>query len=107
MHENKSLFLKHENQLKEFYKSITNELNKTDTILKTKIYRIYRDLRFSKDKTPYNTHRSVSFSRAGKDKRGGYYLRLEPDNSYVAGGFFSPIPPDSNRIRKEFEIDST
>ena len=52
-------------------------------------------------------HRSVSFSRAGVQRRGGYYLRLEPGNSMMAGGFFSPEPSDLLRIRKEFEMDAT
>jgi conserved hypothetical protein TIGR02453 len=82
-------------------------LNKTDKIAKTKVFRINRDIRFSKDKTPYNVHRSVSFSRAGEDRRGGYYLRLEPGNSLMAGGFFDPNPADLLRIRKEFEMDAT
>src|SRR5690606_33348708 len=52
-------------------------------------------------------HRSVSFSRAGAHRRGGYYLRLEPGNSYMAGGFFEPNPADLFRIRKEFETDAS
>ena len=52
-------------------------------------------------------NRSVSFSRAGANRRGGYYLRLEPGNSMMAGGFFSPEPSDLLRIRKEFEMDAS
>jgi uncharacterized protein (TIGR02453 family) len=52
-------------------------------------------------------HRSVSFSRAGAQRRGGYYLRLESGNSYMAGGFFEPNPADLLRIRKEFEMDAS
>ena len=94
-----------EAQLKAFYNSVTNGLNETDDIEKTKVFRINRDLRFSKDKTPYNVHRSVSFSRAGAHRRGGYHLRLEPGASMLAGGFFNPEPADLLRIRKEFEMD--
>ena len=106
MHENKKEYLANEKILKQFYTCIENGLNKTDEISKVKIFRINRDIRFSKDKTPYNVHRSVSFTRAGEHRRGGYYLRLEPGNSFMAGGFFSPNPSDLLRIRKEFEIDS-
>ena len=107
MQENKKEYLANEKTLKQFYASIENDLNITDEISKVKVFRINRDVRFSKDKTPYNVHRSVSFSRAGAQRRGGYYLRLEPGNTMMAGGFFSPEPSDLLRIRKEFEMDSS
>ena len=104
MQENKKEYLANEKMLKQFYVTIELNLNKTDEISKLKVFRINRDLRFSKDKTPYNVHRSASFARAGAHRRGGYYLRLEPGNSMMAGGFFSPEPSDLVRIRKEFEM---
>lgn len=107
MQAHKKEYLANEKTLKQFYATVENNLNKTDEISKIKVFRINRDLRFSKDKTPYNVHRSVSFSRAGAHRRGGYYLRLEPGNCLMAGGFFSPEPSDLLRIRKEFEMDST
>ena len=107
MQEHKKEYLKCEKTLKIFYAELQSELNKTDEIGKMKVFRINRDVRFSKDKTPYNIHRSVSFSRAGAHRRGGYYLRLEPGNSAMAGGFFSPEPVDLLRIRKEFEMDAS
>jgi len=100
-------YLKSEEYLKGFYNEILKKLNETDQIEKMKIFRIYRDLRFTPDKTPYNIHRSVSFRRAGAMRRGSYYLRLQPGNSFVAGGFFKPDKEDLYRIRKEFEIDSS
>lgn len=107
MQEHKSRFVAHENVLKKFYTEVEHSLNETDKIDTVKIFRINRDLRFSPNKTPYNVHRSASFSREGADRRGGYYLRLEPGNSYMAGGFFDPNPKDLLRIRKEFSIDAT
>jgi uncharacterized protein (TIGR02453 family) len=107
MAEHKKEYLVNEKALKEFYAALENGLNSTDEIAKTKIFRINRDIRFSNNKTPYNVHRSVSFSRAGAQRRGGYYLRLESGNSYMAGGFFDPNPADLLRIRKEFEMDSS
>ena len=107
MQEHKKEYLGNEKALKEFYTEVEKGLNVTDEIAKTKIFRINRDIRFSKNKTPYNSHRSVSFSRAGAHRRGGYYLRLESGNSYMAGGFFDPNPADLLRIRKEFEMDSS
>ncbi len=102
---NKKEYQNNEKILKGFYASIAERLNEKDEIEKTKVFRINRDVRFSKDKTPYNVHRSVSYSRAGAHRRGGYYLRLESGNSQIAGGFFSPEPGDLLRIRKEFEMD--
>lgn len=105
MQEQKKRYQENEKKLKSFYKAVEERLSVNDEIEKVKIFRINRDVRFSKDKTPYNVHRSVSFSRAGAHRRGGYYLRLEPGNSQMAGGFFSPEPKDLLRIRKEFEMD--
>jgi len=107
MEENKKEYQANEIILKQFYTSVEKQLNITDEISKVKVFRINRDLRFSKDKIPYNVHRSASFSRAGAHRRGGYYLRLEPGKSAMAGGFFSPEPVDLLRIRREFEMDSS
>jgi len=108
MLENKKEYQASEKELRSFYAEVEDGLNVADEIAKLKVFRINRDVRFSKNKTPYNVHRSASFSRAGANRRGGYYLRLEPDgNSAMAGGFFSPEPADLLRIRKEFEMDTT
>lgn len=107
MQEHRKEYLRNEEILKSFYSEVEKGLMKTDEIAKVKIFRINRDLRFRKDKTPYNSHRSVSFSRAGAQRRGGYYFRLDPGNCYMAGGFFDPERDDLLRIRKEFEIDSS
>lgn len=106
MHSQKKRYQANEKKLKSFYAQIEAGLNTEDEISKVKVFRINRDIRFSKDKTPYNIHRSVSFSRAGAHRRGGYYLRIEPGRSVIAGGFFKPEPADLLRIRKEFEMDS-
>ena len=103
----KNDFKGEEAKLKGFFNTVLADLNSADTIDKMKIYRIYKDVRFSKEKIPYNVHRSVGFSRATEKLRGGYYLRIEPGNSILAGGFFQPNPTDLLRIRKEFETDAT
>ena len=102
----KTQFKEEEVKLKSFYNAVLEDLNEKDVIDKMKVFRIYRDVRFSKDKTPYNVHRSVSFSRATESLRGGYYLRISPGESMMAGGFFQPNPADLLRIRKEFETDA-
>lgn len=107
MQKHKKECLAGEKELKRFYSEIESGLNIIDEIAKLKVFRINRDIRFSKDKTPYNVHRSASFSRAGMHRRGGYYLRLESGNSAMVGGFFSPEPANLLRIRKEFEMDAS
>jgi uncharacterized protein (TIGR02453 family) len=90
--------------IKRFYEDIKLNLERHDEIEKLKMFRIYRDVRFSKDKTPYNYHFAGSFSRSGKKLRGGYYLRIRPGESFLAGGFWQPNKEDLFRIRKEIEF---
>jgi uncharacterized protein (TIGR02453 family) len=72
---------------------------------KSCLYRIYKDTRFSKDKTPYKTNWSGGFRRNTAAKRGGYYFHLAPGNSYMAGGFFNPNPKDLFRIRQDIQLN--
>ena len=106
-HESKGLFQDAQSNAKEFYEAIMENLKKHDDIEKFKLFRIYRDVRFSKDKTPYKPHFAGSFSRAGKRLRGGYYLRIRPGESFLAGGFWEPNKEDLFRIRKEFEFNDS
>ena len=104
--ENKKRFKAVESVAKGFYNALLDELNTHDEIEKLKMFRIYRDVRFSKDKSPYQPHFAGSFARAGAHRRGGYYLRVRPGESFIAVGFWQPDPKDLLRIRKEFERDS-
>ena len=74
---------------------------------KKSLYRIYRDIRFSKNKTPYKTHWGGFFTRATKLLRGGYYFHIEPGNSFVGGGFWQPNSDDLKRIRFSIAADDT
>ena len=105
--ENKSAFQIEQTKAKEFYSGLMEELKKHDDIESLKIFRIYRDVRFSKDKTPYKPHFAGNFVRGTKRLRGGYYLRIRPGESFLAGGFWEPNKEDLLRIRKEFEMDTT
>jgi uncharacterized protein (TIGR02453 family) len=106
MQEHKKEYQASEASLKELYAEILKGVSVLDEIEKQKNFRINRDVRFSKNKTPYNSHRSVSWSRLGAHRRGSYYLRIEPGMCAIGGGFFGPEPKDLLRIRKEFEMDS-
>jgi uncharacterized protein (TIGR02453 family) len=64
------------------------------------MFRIYRDVRFSKDKSPYKPYASAHFSM-GKGVHGpGYYLHLQPGQCFVAGGMWMPEPPVLQAIRE-------
>ena len=104
--EHKPKFQIEYNNIKSFFETLKEELEKHDVIEKLKMFRIYRDVRFSKDKTPYKIHLSGHFVREGKERRGGYYLHIEPGGSFLAGGFWAPNKEDLFRIRKEFEMDT-
>lgn len=104
--ENKPEYKSIEKEVKLFYNAVLKNLKKHDDIDKLKIFRIYRDVRFSKNKLPYKTHFGGSFLRAKPRLRGGYYLHIQPNNeSFIATGFWEPAPADLLRIRKEFEMD--
>lgn len=92
---------------KVFFNQIYTELQEHDQLKGIHIFRIYRDVRFSKDQTPYKTDFGVGYSRSKPMLRGGYYIQLEPGNSFVGGGFWGPEAKDLLRIRKEFEISTT
>ncbi len=98
-------------QIETFFDALLVEMNKHDVIEtpsgKKSLHRIYRDTRFSKDKTPYKANWSGSFTRATKKRRGGYYFHIEPGNTIVACGFWNPEPKDLKRIRDEFSNDAT
>ena len=73
---------------------------------KKSLYRIYRDVRFSKDKTPYKNSMSGYFKRATAAKRGGYYFHFEPDHVMIGGGFWGPNKDDLNLLREQISQDA-
>ncbi len=67
------------------------------------VYRIYRDTRFSPDKTPYKTHMAayICAPRGRNSGRAGYYVHLEPNNSLIGGGLYCPEPALLKRVRRD------
>lgn len=67
------------------------------------VYRIYRDTRFSPDKTPYKTHFGAYIASPGgrNSNRAGYYVHLEPDGSLLGGGLYCPDPALLKRLRQD------
>ena len=106
--DNKPEFKSIEAKAKQAYSELNDLLNAHDDIEKFKMFRIYRDVRFSKNKLPYKTHFGGSFGRKKPELRGGYYLHIQPNNeSFIATGFWQPSKEDLLRIRKEFEQDDS
>lgn len=70
------------------------------------IFRINRDVRFSKDKSPYKTNFSAYFNKGGKKSNGaGYYLSIQPGQTMAGGGIWMPMPADLARIRQEIDYN--
>lgn len=68
------------------------------------VFRQNRDIRFSANKDPYKTNFGVYFSPGGKKSPGpGYYLQIQPGNSFLAGGIWMPEADTLKKIRKEID----
>lgn len=91
----------------EFVEALGEELSRFDPEIqgefKKNIFRINRDIRFAKVKTPYKTNRSAAFSLNGKKDHEdpGYYVELGVNKCYVAGGAWAPSPEKLKKIRSE------
>ena len=110
--DNKSEYQTQHEEMISFADSLLQKISSHDQIEtvsgKKSLFRIYRDVRFSKNKAPYKTHWAGGFKRATKKLRGGYYFHIESGNkSMVAGGFWGPNKDDLARIREELAMDPT
>ena len=104
--ENKPKFKVLELEIKAFGEELKDRLNEFDNVDRFKLFRIYRDVRFSKDKTPFKTHFGLTWHRTKPLNRGGYYLHISPGKNFLACGFWDPNTNDLKRIRKELEYDA-
>lgn len=102
---NKESYETAQTEMKAFLQEVYDQLNKFDEIEKKKLFRIYRDVRFSKDKTPYSSNFRMSYGRAGAYRRGGYFIKIEPKGTMVGGGFYNPEPSDIKLIRDQIAAD--
>src|SRR4051812_38615262 len=104
---NKPTYLKAKDGFDDFLESLHKDLVKFDDSLanmnpRKAAFRIYRDVRFSKDKRPYKTNMGAGFSQHGKmEQEPGYYMHVEPGKSFVAGGLYMPSPENLAKIRQE------
>ena len=110
---NKSRYLHAKIGFEEVVAKVLDELVKFDGDLagldpKKLPFRIYRDVRFSKDKRPYKTNMGAGFSPNGRlVQEPGYYLHFEPGNkSFVAGGIYQPDAANLVKIRQEIDYNA-
>lgn len=69
-------------------------------------FRIYRDVRFSKDKSPYKVNMGAGISPGGKMmQEPGYYIHIEPGRCFIAGGMYMPEPANLAKIRQEIDYN--
>jgi uncharacterized protein (TIGR02453 family) len=98
------IFRKDYHQLVNDFLDVMKPLDLSLELLEVKncTFRINRDIRFSKDKSPYKAHLGIWMSAGAKGaNRAGYYVHIEKDASFIAGGFYSPEADDLKKVRKE------
>jgi uncharacterized protein (TIGR02453 family) len=104
---NKKQYEEAKHEVESFVNSVIPALAKFDDSVKFVeakdcLFRIFRDVRFSKDKSPYKTNMGAWICRTGRKGPGpGYYIHLQPGESFLAAGVYMPEPDQLKRIRKE------
>ena len=95
----------------QFIQSVINKHSKKDPTIKdlaakSCLFRINRDVRFSKNKLPYKSNFGASINRGGKKSLlAGYYFHFEPGNSFVGGGIWMPGTEELKKIRQEIDYN--
>ncbi len=69
------------------------------------VMRIYRDIRFSKDKTPYKSNFGINFKTGNGTAEMGYYVHIQPSNSFAGGGYWMPGAEHLKAIRQEIDYN--
>jgi uncharacterized protein (TIGR02453 family) len=110
----KPRYLEAKQSFEDFISELLRELTKVDAKLagldpKKLPFRIYRDVRFSKDKRPYKINMGAGFSPNGKlVQEPGYYIHIEPGNkSFLAGGIYMPDAANLAKVRQEIDYNAT
>ena len=104
--DNKTLYQEAQQDVISFVEKLIEEMADFDEEMgkleaKKSVFRIYRDTRFSKDKTPYKTNFGAGLGMGKGNKISGYYLHIEPGKSFLAGGVYKPEPSVLKTIRQE------
>ena len=110
MHANKKRYENFKKDYHQYIASVLAEMKPLDRTLeplevKNCTFRINRDIRFSKDKSPYKTNIGIWFTQNKNSKNSpGYYIHFEKGRSFIAGGVWCPEPEELKKIRKEIEF---
>ena len=104
--ENKTTYQEAQQDVISFVEKLIEEMADFDEEMgkleaKKSVFRIYRDTRFSKDKTPYKTNFGAGLGMGKGNKVSGYYLHIEPGKSFLAGGVYKSEPSVLKTIRQE------
>ncbi|MEG2078264.1 TIGR02453 family protein [Chryseobacterium piscicola] len=107
--DNKDFFLEAQSDFKDFTEELIGEMGKFDENIlkldaKKSLLRIYRDTRFSKDKTPYKTYFGASLGMGKMNSKAGFYLHIESGKSFLGSGIYLPDSPILKDIRKEISL---
>jgi uncharacterized protein (TIGR02453 family) len=108
---NKSVYLDAKEDIELFVEQVIGGLGKIDANIKSlqpknATYRIYRDVRFSKDKTPYKTNMGAYLNKGGKKMpTAGYYFHCEPGRNMAGGGLWMPMAPELSKVRQEIDYN--
>ena len=102
----KPLYEAAKNEADLIFEDVYNEISTIEVLQPLKKYRIYRDVRFSKDKTPYKTHFSAYTGRNKPTNRGGFYMHIENNNCFIGAGFWAPEKDDLLRIRQSIDYSN-
>lgn len=108
---NKSRYLVAQENMVNFVDALIQEISDFDEAVlkidaKKSIFRIYRDTRFSKDKTPYKTNFGAGLGMGKGSEIAGYYLHIEPGKSFLAGGVYQPDSSILKEIRREISVNA-
>lgn len=108
--ENKNLYTEAHEDVVGFVENLIEQISEFDEEIekldaKKSIFRIYRDTRFSKDKSPYKTNFGANLGIGKGSSKAGYYLHIEPGKSFLAGGIYVPESSVLKEIRKEISMN--
>ena len=109
--ENKKNYTKAKDEFAAFIEQIIQEIAAFDDSVqglqpKECIFRLNRDVRFSKDKSPYKLHFGAAIMEGGrKSPNPTYYLHIEPGKSFLAGGIYMPEAESLKKIRQEIDYN--
>ena len=111
MEAHRNAYLAAKEDFENFVSQVIAKLGKTETDIaglevKDCTFRLNRDVRFSKDKSPYKSNFGAVFAKGGKKSTyAGYYFQLDAEKSFLCGGCWSPEAPDLKKIRQEIDYN--